>query len=80
MRDEDEGDADVALQLPEFNLHLLAQLLVEGPQWLIQQENLRTAYECPGQRHTLALAAGQLVSGPRPVPPQFHEFEGGGRA
>ena len=41
--DEDEGDADAALDLAQLDLHLLAQLLVERPQRLVQQQHLGPA-------------------------------------
>ena len=41
MGDEDETDADTALQLPELDLHVFAQLLVERAQGLVQQQHLR---------------------------------------
>ena len=39
--DEDEGDADVALDLLELDLHLAAQLEVEGAERLVEQQHLR---------------------------------------
>ena len=58
--DEDEGDADVALQALELDLHLLAQLEVEGAERLVEQQHLGLDDQGPGQRDALALAAGQL--------------------
>ena len=58
---EDEGDADGALDLAQLDLHLLAQLLVERAQRLVQQQHLGLADQRAGQRDALALAAGQLV-------------------
>ena len=37
VRDKDEGDADLALQSFEFDLHLAAQVGVEGGERLIEQ-------------------------------------------
>ncbi len=59
--DEDEGDADLALDLAELQLHLLAQLLVQGAQGLVEQQHLRPADQGAGQGHALALAAGKLA-------------------
>ena len=59
--DEDEGDADGALQCAQLDLHLLAQLLVERAQRLVQQQHLRLADQRAGQGDALPLAAGQLM-------------------
>jgi hypothetical protein len=58
--DVDEGDADVALDRLQLNLHLLAQLQVEGAERLVQQQHPRPVDDRPRQRHPLALAAGEL--------------------
>ncbi len=60
MGDEYKGDAEVALQGFEFNLHLLAELQVKGAQGLIKQQDFGFIDEGAGQRHALPLAAGQL--------------------
>src|SRR4029077_15602716 len=56
----DEGDADLALDVLQFDLHLLAQFEVEGTQRLVQQKHARLIDEGAGKRHALALAAGEL--------------------
>ena len=61
MGDEDERDADLALDRLELDLHLLAQLQVEGAERLVEQQHLGPVDEGPGQRDALALAAGELV-------------------
>jgi hypothetical protein len=61
VRDIDEGDADLALQRLEFFLHLLAQLQVQRPQRLVEQEHRRAVDQRAGQRDALALAARQLA-------------------
>ena len=55
------GDAELFMQMLELDLHMLAQLLVECGQWLVHQQNARTEDECPRQRDTLTLPAGQLI-------------------
>ena len=55
--DEEERDADVALDLLELDLHLSAQFEVERPERLIQEQHLRPVHEGPGQRDPLSLAA-----------------------
>ena len=37
--DDDEGDADFALDRLEFDLHLLAQFEVQRAQWLVEQQH-----------------------------------------
>ncbi len=63
MGDEDEGDADRALQRAQFKLHLFAQFLVERRKRFIQQQNLGPQDEGAGKGHALALAARK--AGPR---------------
>ncbi len=58
--DEDEGDADLALDRLELDLHLLAQLEVERAERLVEQQHPRPVDERAGQRDALALAAGEL--------------------
>ena len=59
--DQDEGDADRALQLAQLDMHVLAQLLVEGRERLVEQEDLGAHDQRAGEGHALALAAGELV-------------------
>ena len=63
MGDEDERDADVALDRLELDLHLLAQLEVEGAERLVEQQHLGLVDEGPGQGDPLPLAAGELRAG-----------------
>ena len=58
----DEGDADLVLQADQLELHLLAQLLVERRERLVEQQHLRALHQRAGQRHALPLAAGELVA------------------
>ena len=57
--DKDEGDARLLLDLFQFHLHVLAQLQVQGPQGLVQQQDLGAGHQGPGDGHPLLLAAGQ---------------------
>ena len=57
--DEDEGDAALALNALEFQLHLAAELEVERAQRLIQQQHIRLVNQRARNRHTLLLAAGE---------------------
>ena len=63
--DVDEGDADLALDRLQLQLHLLAQLQVEGAERLVEQQHLGPVDDRPRQRHPLALATGELA---RPAP------------
>ena len=57
----DEGDSEALLDIDELELGVLAQLLVERGERLIEQQQLRSLHERPRQRHALALPAGELV-------------------
>ncbi len=56
----DEGDADLALDALELELHHVAQLEVEGAERFVEQQRTRVVDQRPGQRDALLLAAGQL--------------------
>ena len=55
-----EGDVHLALQALEFQLHLLAQLEVQGAQRLVEKQDLRLIDQAAGDGHALLLAAGHL--------------------
>ena len=59
--DDDEGEAEPALQLHQFELRLAAQLLVERRHRLVEQQYARAFDERARQRDALALAARQLL-------------------
>ena len=61
VRDVDERDADVVLNALELELHLLAELQVEGAERLVQQEHRRLVDEGAGERDALLLASGKLA-------------------
>ncbi len=61
VRDEDRRDAERALQPLQFEPHLLAQLLVEVRQRLVEQQHLRLDDDGARERDALLLAARQLV-------------------
>ena len=48
------------MQRLEFDLHVLAQLLVQGPQGFVHRHQLRVKHQRAGQCHTLLLAAREL--------------------
>src|SRR6266566_9167176 len=63
VRDINEGDpdlADGALDPFQLDLHLLAELEVEGPERFVEQQHFRAVHERPRERDALSLAAGEL--------------------
>jgi hypothetical protein len=60
VRHEDEGDAELALELLQLDLHLLAELEVEGAEGLVEQQDLGTDDHRAGEGDALALPAGEL--------------------
>ena len=75
VRDHDEGDADVALDPLELDLHRLAQLEVERAERLVEQQHLRLHDQRAGERHALLHAAGELRGLRLLAPGQAHELE-----
>ena len=59
--DEDEGDADLALDALQLELHDLAELQVERAERLVEQQGLGQVDQGTGERDALLLAAGELV-------------------
>ena len=60
VRDQQEGDADAALQGLEFDAHLLAQLGIERGQRLVEQQHVGLEDQGAGERDALPFAAGKL--------------------
>ena len=56
-----EGDAELVLDVQQLELRVLAQLLVERGERLVEQQELRALDERARERDALALAAGELV-------------------
>ena len=63
--DIDHGRAGALVELAEGVFHRGAQIDVEIGQRLVEQHHCRVHGEASGQRHTLALAAGQIGRTPR---------------
>jgi hypothetical protein len=59
--DDDEGEAQFLLKVGQFELGLLAELLVEGAERLVKQQHLRLLGERAGKGDTLLLTTGQLM-------------------
>src|SRR6266850_1055765 len=68
-------DADLAVDALELDLHLLAQLLVQRAERLVQQEHVRVEDEAPRERDALLLAAGELARMPVGEPAQPDQVE-----
>jgi hypothetical protein len=58
VRDVDHRDADLAMDALDLDLHLLAQVLVERAQRLVEQKHIRIEHEAARERDPLLLAAG----------------------
>ena len=67
VRHEHERDSDFPLDPLELELHLLAELQVERPEWLVQQEHLGLVDDRPGERDALPLPARELARLAGPV-------------
>ncbi len=61
MGDVDGGDVEPTLQLFDLEAHLLPQLGIQVGERLVQQQNLGTIDQSPGQSHPLLLPAGELA-------------------
>src|SRR5262249_3082538 len=61
VRDVDHGDAELAMDALDLDLHLLAQILVERAERLVEQHHVGVEHEAARQRDALLLAAGQLA-------------------
>ena len=57
MGDVDRGHAQLLVQLAQLNLHVLAQLFVQGRQRLVHQHDAGLKHHGASQGHALALAA-----------------------
>ena len=61
MGDEDDGDAELALDAEDQLTHPVAQVGVKVGERLVQQQHLGFNDQGPGQRDTLLLTAGELL-------------------
>ena len=57
MGDIDHRDAEAFVQALDFELHMLAQLLVQGAKRFVHQDQLGIEHQRAGQRDALLLAA-----------------------
>ena len=58
------ASSQLLLQPLQLQLHLLAQLQIQRPQRLVQQQHLRPVHQRSGNGHALALAARHLADPP----------------
>src|SRR5439155_16706765 len=61
MGHENERDLQLLVQPPNLELHLLAQLLVEGTQRFVHQEQARLEYDGAGQGNALLLSPREFA-------------------
>ena len=61
MGHDHEGDAELVLDVHELELRRLAELLVQGAQRLVEQQQLGLLDQAAGERDPLALAARELM-------------------
>ena len=73
VRDHHRGGTDLALDLAQLELHLLAQLGVEVRQRLVEQEHRRLDHQRARQRHALPLAARELARIARGMGLEVHQ-------
>ena len=57
MRNQHEGDAHIALQVLQLELHVAAQLAVECGKRFVEEQYARTVDQGAGKRNTLLLPA-----------------------
>ena len=76
MGDEQEGDADFALQSFELGLHLFAKIRVQSGQRFVQEEKFRSIYERTSQCDALLLSAAEFCGARIGVVGHFHHNEG----
>ncbi len=75
VRHEDEGDAELALQPLQLELHLGSQLEVERRERLVEQQDARLVGEGAGEGDALLLTAGKLCRLAVLEPVELHESE-----
>jgi len=70
-----ERDPDLDLDAFELELEGLAELQVEGPEGLVEEEHVGPVHEGPGERDALLLTARQLVRLALVVAAEMDELE-----
>jgi hypothetical protein len=75
VRHHDAGHAHVLDDVDELDLRLLAQLLVQRAQRLVEQQHLRPLGQAARKRNALLLPAGELMGLPLAELAQLHELQ-----
>ena len=75
VSDEDEGDADLLLNLLQLALHALAKLCVQSAERLVEKKHLGLIDKGAGDGDTLLLTAGHLVNGALAEVLEAHELK-----
>src|SRR5207245_4864204 len=75
VSDVHHGDAEPLMQLPDLELHLLAQLFVERAQRLVHEDQLRLEHQRARHRDPLLLAAGELRRPPLAEAGELHHAQ-----
>ncbi len=77
MGDVDDGNAKTPVQLAQFILQVFTQLLVQGTQRFVHQQDARLVDQCPGDGHALLLPARHLRGLAVRERLQLHQLEHG---
>ncbi len=75
MGDDHEGRAGLLLNVHQLELGFLPQFLVERAQRFVQKQKFRRLCQRPRKRHTLALAARDLVRLPAREPLKLNQLQ-----
>ena len=75
VRDEQERDADAALDGFQFRADLFAQVGIERGERLVEQQNVGFEHQRAGQRDALPFAAGKLGGAARFLAGQLNQIE-----
>ena len=75
VRHEHEGRADLAVDARELDLHVLAELEVQCPEWFVEQQHGRALGQRARQRDALGLSAGELPRVPVPIVGKADQLE-----
>ncbi len=71
----DKGNIDLVLNSPQFDLHGLPKLSVQGPQRLVQKQYLGAQHQGPRQGDALLLPAAELIWTTRSKALQVNQLE-----
>src|SRR5262249_46352736 len=72
----DERHPQFPVDLPKLELHLLAKFEVERAQGFVEQQDVWSVDDGPGESYTLLLPAGQLIDASRLQSVELHDRNG----